>query len=89
MKVAGSPNEVRQLVAQTFTAFGARLRGRSALEETIVLDGGKYMARSYRSGGLMAMWLVEVGIVQFYDAQGNMLKTADLKCTSVSRKAAA
>ena len=36
------------------------------------------MARSYRLRGYMAMWLVEVGIVQFYDAQGNMLETLNL-----------
>jgi hypothetical protein len=26
----------------------------------------------------MATWLVEVGIVQFYDARGNMLRTVNL-----------
>jgi hypothetical protein len=26
----------------------------------------------------MAMWLVEVGIVQFYDAEGNILQTVNL-----------
>ena len=28
--------------------------------------------------GLMAMWLIEVGIVQFYDADGAMLRTINL-----------
>ena len=36
------------------------------------------MARSYRTDGLMAMWLVEVGIVQFYDADGAMVRTINL-----------
>ena len=26
----------------------------------------------------MAMWLLEIGIVQFYDADGNMLLTVNL-----------
>ena len=48
------------------------------LEETILIDDGKYTARSYRVEGYMAMWLLEVGIVQFYDAEGNMLATVNL-----------
>jgi hypothetical protein len=34
--------------------------------------------RSYQVQGYMAMWLLEVGIVQFYDAEGNMLATVNL-----------
>jgi hypothetical protein len=26
----------------------------------------------------MAMWMIEVGLVQFYDADGNMLRTINL-----------
>jgi hypothetical protein len=26
----------------------------------------------------MAMWMIEVGLVQFYDANGNMLRTINL-----------
>jgi hypothetical protein len=48
------------------------------LEETILIDGGKCAARSYRLDGLMAMWLIEVGILQFYDADGAMLRTINL-----------
>ena len=48
------------------------------LEETILINGGKYTARSYRVQGYMALWLVSVGIVQFYDAEGNMLATVNL-----------
>jgi hypothetical protein len=48
------------------------------LEETILIDDGKHAARSYRVQDYMAMWLLDVGIVQFYDAEGNMLATVNL-----------
>jgi hypothetical protein len=35
------------------------------------------------------MWLVEVGIVQFYDAEGNMLATVNLFRESKSLEIAA
>jgi hypothetical protein len=48
------------------------------IDETILIDEGRYVARSYRTPGYMAMWLVSVGIVQFYDDQGRMLVTINL-----------
>jgi hypothetical protein len=48
------------------------------IDETILIDQGRYVARSYRTEGYMAMWLVEVGIVQFYDDLGQMLATINL-----------
>ena len=48
------------------------------IDETILIDRGRYVARSYRMEGYMAMWLVGVGIVQFYDARGRMLTTVNL-----------
>ena len=54
------------------------LKRPDALKETILIDDGRYVARTYRAGGLMAMWLIDVGIVQFYDEDGNMLRTINL-----------
>ena len=48
------------------------------IEETVLIDQGRYVARSYRIKGYLAMWLVPVGIVQFYDARGQMLATINL-----------
>jgi hypothetical protein len=48
------------------------------LEETVSIDRGRVVARSYTLDHLFAMWLIEVGIVQFYDAEGNMLRTVSL-----------
>lgn len=48
------------------------------IDENILIDRGQYVARSYRMEGYMAMWLVPVGLVQFYDDEGRMLATISL-----------
>ncbi len=78
MTVAPELHEVRRLVIQFFAELGAALPTLFDLEETILIDDGKYTARSYRVEGYMAMWLLEVGIVQFYDAEGDMLATVNV-----------
>ena len=78
MRTDPLPQEVRELVLRTFQSFGAEVFCPSNLDETILLDDGRYAARTYMADGYMAMWLVEIGIVQFYDAQGEMLLTVNL-----------
>jgi len=78
MRTDPYPYEVRELVAQTLERLGADVCDLADVDETIVIDGGKYAARSYRVDGYLAMWLLPVGIVQFYDADGNMLHTLNL-----------
>jgi hypothetical protein len=78
MTVEPDPHEVRTLVIQIFRELGAAMPTLFDLEETIMIDDGKYAARSYRVQDYMAMWLLEVGIVQFYDAKGNMLATVNI-----------
>jgi hypothetical protein len=78
MTVEPDSHEVRRLVIQVFEELGAAIPTLFCLEETILNYDGKYTVRSYRVTGYMAMWLVEVGIVQFYDAEGNMLATVTL-----------
>ena len=72
------PTEVLAAVVGMFERFGASPQSLFDLEETIQIDRGKHVARSYRVDGLMAMWLMGIGIVQFYDAEGNMLATINL-----------
>ena len=68
MTVDPKQHDVRRLVIQIFAELGAALPTLFDLEETVLVDDGKYAVRSYRVEGYMAMWLLEVGIVQFYDA---------------------
>ncbi len=72
------PRDIRRLVIQTFEELGAAVPSLFGTEETVIVDDGRYVARSYRVDDYMAMWLVEVGIVQFYNAEGDMLATVNL-----------
>ncbi len=72
------PHDIRRLVIQTFEELGAAVPSLFDTDERVIVDDGRYVARSYRVDGYMAMWMVEVGIVQFYDAEGNMLATVNL-----------
>ena len=74
------PNErtVRTMVRRIFLELG--ITNLSELSETKLFEDGHCYARSYRVGRFMAMWLIGVGILQFYDDEGNMLRTANLFC---------
>lgn len=78
MTVAPHPEQVRQLVARVFREFGVPVNNSLCLNETLLVKRRRYVARTYRAEGLMAMWLLRAGIVQFYDAQGKMLRTVNL-----------
>ena len=78
MRLESRPTDVLSAVVGMFERFGASPQSLFDLEETIWIDRGKYVARSYRVDGLMAMWLMDIGIIQFYDADGNMLATINL-----------
>jgi hypothetical protein len=78
MRVEVQPREVRKLVLATFQQLGARPGSLFDCEENILIHEGRYSARSYRADDLMAMWLIDVGLVQVYDADGEMLKTINL-----------
>lgn len=81
--------EVARAVVAAMVELGAELRGAAGLDETILIDSGKYVARSYRAGGFLAMWLIEPGVVQFYDAQGNLVRTLSVRAGGAPRRAAA
>ena len=78
MRMDPLPHEVRELVLRTFQDFGAPIFSSLDLDETILVDDGRYAARTYKADGYMAMWLLQIGIVQFYDAEGSMLLTVNL-----------
>ena len=72
------PNEVREVVLRTFQDLDAAVFSPRDIDETILLDDGRYTARSYKADGYMAMWLIGIGSVQFYNAEGDMLLTINL-----------
>jgi hypothetical protein len=78
MTVSIDPIEVRELVVSAFREFGAKRGELEQLSETLLIQGGRYYGRSYRTEELLAMWMPDVGIVQFYTADGAMLRTVNL-----------
>lgn len=78
MTVNPDPELVRQLVLRSFGEAGWRAASIEALAETILITDGKYRGRSYRADGLLAMWLVEMGLLQVYTRDGQMLETINL-----------
>jgi hypothetical protein len=78
MRTDPLPYEVRELVVRTFESLDVYIESPWDIDETILINAGRYSARTYEIDGYMAMWLLDIGIVQFYDADGNMLQTVNL-----------
>ena len=89
MTVSQDPKQIKQIVARAFEELGAKTDESPDLNETLLIHDGHYVARSYRAGELMAMWFVDNGFIQFYDAEGNMLRTVNLYPEITDRRMAA
>jgi hypothetical protein len=90
MLVSPSKSEVRWIVEQTLQRYyHLNEDDLSELIETPMIDEGRCIARTYRVATFLAMWLVDVGILQFYDESGRMLRRANLFAESQPRAAAA
>ena len=88
MLSAPTPYEIRGIVSRTFGGLAGD-DDPVDLNEHVVISEGEYVARSYRWRHYFAMWLIDVGLVQFYDDEGNMLRTINLFAESPARKKAA
>lgn len=75
---APTPSEVRQIVVEEFRRLGLAAR-EETVGETILIRDGRYRGRSYRMSGLMAMWMIDFGLVQVYASDGRMLATISLQ----------
>jgi hypothetical protein len=78
MTISPDPEYIRNIVFRTFLELDVDEDALLDLDERIVLDDGRYVARSYRIDAYLAMWMIDVGLVQFYDEEGNMLRTVNL-----------
>ena len=79
MLVSPTTAEVRWIVEQSFERyFNLTQEDLEDLIELPMIEGGRCIARTYRVSNLLAMWLKDVGILQFYDEQGRMLRRANL-----------
>ena len=70
--------DVRHLVTRSFLDLGADAVDVADVQENIRIDRGRCVARCYRVAEMFAMWLIDVGVLQFYDADGEMLHTVNL-----------
>jgi hypothetical protein len=70
--------DVRHLVTRYFIDLGASESEVGDIQENVRIDRGQCVARCYRVADMFAMWLIDIGILQFYDADGEMLQTINL-----------
>jgi hypothetical protein len=70
-------------------SFGASVFSDLQVEETLLVQDGRCMARSYRTCDYFAMWLIEVGLLQFFNAEGDVLLVLNLLEDSAPGKVAA
>jgi hypothetical protein len=78
MRLHMNAADVRGLVASHFLKLGADADDVADVQENIRIDRGRCVARCYRGTELFAMWLIDVGVLQFYDADGEMLHMVNL-----------
>lgn len=89
MLVCPSAYEVREIVERTFRSLGLDESEITDLSENLMIDEGRCRARTYRTECHMAMWMIDIGLLQFYDEDGNMLHHANLLAHAAPRRMAA
>ena len=89
MRLHMNAADVRRLVAHYFLDIGAEQSDVDDVQENIRIDRGRCVARCYRVAEMFAMWMIDVGVLQFYDADGEMLATVNLFTELQPQRAAA
>jgi hypothetical protein len=89
MRLHMNAADVRELVSSHFLKLGADVDDVADVKENIRIDRGRCVARCYRVAEMFAMWLIDVGVLQFYDADGEMLHTVNLFTELMPTRAAA
>jgi hypothetical protein len=81
--------DVRRLVTHYFLDLGVDSAEVDDVQENIRIDRGRCVARCYRVAEMFAMWMIDIGVLQFYDADGEMLHTVNLFTELQPQRAAA
>ena len=89
MRLHMNAADVRGLVSRHFLKLGVDGADIEDLQENIRIDRGRCVARCYRVAEMFAMWMIDVGVLQFYDADGEMLHTVNLFTELQPQRAAA
>jgi hypothetical protein len=78
MRVEPRPGHVRRLVLGVFRSLGEATPSVFDVEESVMIDRGQCLGRKYRADRFTAVWLIDVGLIRFYDCRGKMLRTINL-----------
>lgn len=78
MRVEPRANQVRQLVLGVLRSLGEATSSLFEVEETVIVHDGQCLGRKYRTARLTAVWLLNAGLVRFYDRRGKVLRTVNL-----------
>jgi hypothetical protein len=78
MRVEPRAAQVRQLVFDVLRSLGEATSSLFELEETVMIHEGRCLGRKYRTPRLTAVWLLDAGLVRFYDRRGKVLRTINL-----------
>ena len=89
MRLHMNAADVRRLVTHYFLDLGVDSADVDDIQENIRIDRGRCVARCYRVAEMFAMWMIDVGVLQFYDADGEMLHTVNLFTELQPQRAAA
>jgi len=87
MDASLSADLVRHAVRKTFAELGLSDADLAAMEESLLVKEGRFLARTYAAGQCRAMWLIDVRLIQFYSPQGEMLRTIDLVAQDLAQHA--
>lgn len=79
MNASSHPEIVRRLVQAFLAEHGVAAGEQRRMVDTLLLRDGKYVGRSFRCGGFLAMWMIEAGVVTFYDDAGEILQIASVR----------
>ena len=69
---------MRTLIQRSLCEIGVADAVAAEVEEDLLIRDGRAIARSYRAGGYLAMWMLDLGLVQFYSADGDLVRTYTL-----------
>ena len=78
MTIAPHPTEIRQIVFRTLHEVGAAVESVHDIRETILIDSGNCIARTYFADSYQAVWLLDEGVLQFTGRDGKLLRIVNL-----------
>ena len=78
MTIAPHPAEIRHIVFRTLQEVGAAVDSVDEIHETILVDAGNCIARTYFADNYRAVWLLNEGVLQFTTKDGKLLRIVNL-----------